>query len=67
MHGATNIIGVFKPRRSSGLGSLVTQSAPLTTTQSPLPPPMPAASLVHVPQISNFVDGSPPITSEGPS
>ncbi|XP_038223261.1 collagen alpha-1(XV) chain-like isoform X3 [Zerene cesonia] len=48
------------------LGSLVTQ-APLTTTQAPMPTPMPAASLVHVPHLSNFVDNSPPIATNGPT
>ncbi|CAG4950667.1 unnamed protein product [Colias eurytheme] len=48
------------------LGSLVTQAAPLTTTTAPVPAPMPAASLVHVPHISNFVENSPPVAS-GPT
>ncbi|CAK1586369.1 unnamed protein product [Parnassius mnemosyne] len=46
------------------LGSLVTQSAPATSTPAPATPPMPAASLVHIPQISNLVENSP---SLGPS
>ncbi|CAK1550587.1 unnamed protein product [Leptosia nina] len=49
------------------LGSLVTQSAPVTTTHTPVTPPMPAGSLVQVGQISNFVDNSPPLAPVGPS
>ncbi|CAB3260337.1 unnamed protein product [Arctia plantaginis] len=46
------------------LGSLVTQAAPAPATPSPPPPPMPAASLVHVPPISNYVENTPVV---GPS
>ncbi|XP_045483928.1 collagen alpha-1(XVIII) chain isoform X3 [Pieris rapae] len=48
------------------LGSVVSQASPLTTTHSPVTPPMPAASLVHRGPISNLVD-SPVLAPVGSS
>lgn len=46
------------------LGSLVTQSVPAPTPALPTPP-MSAASLVHVPSLSNLIENSP--AEPGPS
>ncbi|KPI91743.1 Collagen alpha-1(XV) chain [Papilio xuthus] len=49
------------------LGSLVTQSAPSPPAPTTPTHLLPAASLVHLPILTNLVENSPPATSLGPT